>query len=116
MTQVNLKNLTNALLTNANAAVYTPVAAGVSAKINSASCYNSDSADHTVDIYIVASGGAGAAAAGNQIYAAKPVLAGQSIDLDLLRGKNVIGAGSLVAKADASNKVTLTVSGIETSP
>ena len=112
---INLKNLTNAQLTNANVAVYTPVNSAVSAKINSASVYNSDSADRTVDIYIVPSGGAGAAAAGNQIYAAKLVPMGQSVSLDLLVGKNIIGAGSLVAKASVTLVVTLSVSGIEVS-
>lgn len=112
---VSLKNLTIAALTNANVAVYTPAATGISAKINSASAYNSDSSDRTVDIYIVASGGAGAAAVGNQIYAGKLIPAGQSVDLDLLRGKNIIGAGSLVAKASTTAVVSLAVSGLETS-
>lgn len=112
---INLKNLTIAQLTNANVAVYTPINSAVSAKINSASAYNTDASDHTIDVYIVPSGGAGAAAAGNQIYAAKVIPTGQSVSLDLLVGKNIIGAGSLVAKSSAASEVTLAVSGIEVS-
>ncbi len=112
---VSLKNLTNAQLTNANVAVYTPAATTVSARITAASAYNSDTSDHTVDVYIVASGGAGAAAASNQIYNDKLIPAGQSVSLDLLRGANVIGAGSLVAKADTGALVTLSVFGVELS-
>jgi ATP-dependent protease ClpP protease subunit len=112
---LNLKNLTIAQLTNANVAVYTPINASVSAKITSASAYNADASDHTIDVYIVASGGAGSAAAGTQIYALKLVPAGQSVSLDLLVAKNIIGAGSLVAKASVTSQVTLAVSGVETS-
>lgn len=113
---VQLKNLTIAVLTNANVAVYTPVNAGVSAKINAASAYNADSVDRTVDIYIVASGGAGSAGATNAQYTAKIIPAGQSVSLDLLIGKNVMGAngpGSLVAKASVASQITLSVAGIE---
>ena len=112
---ISLKNLFIGQLTNANVAIYTPTVVGVSAKINSASVYNNDASDHNLDIYIVSSGGAGAAAASNQIYESKNVPAGQSISLDLLIDKNVIGAGSLVAKADANSVLTLAVSGVETS-
>jgi hypothetical protein len=113
---IGLKNLYIGLLTNANVAVYTPPGTGgVSAKINSASAYNDDTNDLTVDIYIVATGGAGAAAASNQIYNDKVIPAKSSIDLDLLRGKNIIGTGSLVAKASSTNLVTIAVSGLEVS-
>jgi hypothetical protein len=112
---VNLKNLYIGLVTNTNVAVYTPLATGISAKITSASIYNDDVSDITFDAYIVASGGAGAAAVSNQIYNDKNVPAGQSMSLDLLLGKNVIGAGSLVVKASTTNKLTLAVSGLETS-
>lgn len=113
---VGLKNLYVGLVTNANVAVYTPPGTGgVSAKINSASVYNDDTSDRTIDVYIVASGGAGSAAVSNQIYNDKAVPAKTSIDLDLLRGKNVIGTGSLVVKADVTNVLTLAVSGLELS-
>lgn len=112
---ISLKNLTVAQLTNADVAVYTPAAVGISAKINSASVYNDDVVDRTVDIFIVASGGSGAAGAGTTIYNDKLVPAKTSIDLDLLRGKNIIGAGSLVAKASVAAMLTLSVSGVETS-
>lgn len=108
-----LKNLTGALLTNANVAVYTPAATGISASIKSASAYNSDTSDRTIDVYIVASGGAGAAAVGNQIYAALLIPAGKTVPLDNLVNKNIIGAGSLVAKASVTSVVALFVSGIE---
>lgn len=112
---ISLKNLFIGQLTNANVAVYTPAAAGISAKINSVSVYNSDASDHTLDAYIVASGGAGAAATSNQIYNDKLVPAGTSISLDLLVDKNIVGAGSLVMKADASAVLTVVASGVETS-
>lgn len=113
---IGLKNLFVGLLTDSNVALYTPPGTGgVSAKINSASAYNDHTSDLTVDIYIVASGGAGGAAVSNQIYNDKVIPAKQSIDLDLLRGKNVIGTGSLVAKASTTNLVTLAVSGLEVS-
>lgn len=115
---LNLKNLTIGQLTNSNVAVYTPLNAGVSAKILSASVYNNDASDHTIDVYIVATGGAGSAAASNAQYLAKTVPAGQSVGLDLLVGKNIIGAGgpgSLVAKASVASQLTLSVSGVETS-
>lgn len=108
-----LKNLYIGLVTNANVAVYTPLAAGISAKISSASAYNDDTADITLDIYIVPSGGAGAAAASNFIYSALVIPSKKTVMLDMLNGKNVIGAGSLVAKASTTNKITLAVSGVE---
>src|SRR5258707_1257728 len=74
MPSVFLKNLYIGLVTNANVAVYTPLAAGISAKIVSASAYNDDTADITLDACIVPSGGAGAAAASNFIYLALVVL------------------------------------------
>lgn len=113
---VQLKNLTIAVLTNANVAVYTPVNSGVSAKINAASAYNADSVDRTIDVYIVASGGSGSAAAANAQYTAKVIPAGQSVSLDLLIGKNIMGAGgpgSMVAKASVASMITLSVTGIE---
>ena len=113
---IALKNLYIGLLTNADVAVYTPGGTGgVSAKINSASAYNDHTSDLTVDIFIVPSGGAAAAAAANQIYNDKVIPSKQSVDLDLLRGKNIIGTGSLVAKASTTNLVTLAVSGLEVS-
>lgn len=112
---VSLKNLFIGQLTNANVAIYTPLAAGISAKINSISVYNDDASDHTLDAYIVESGGSGAAAATNQIYSAKLVPAGTSISLDLLVDKNVVGEGSLVMKADANSVLTVVCSGVETS-
>lgn len=108
-----LKNFTAALLTDANVAVYTPAATGISGMIRSASAYNSDSSDRTIDIYIVASGGAGAAAVGNQILNDLLIPAGKTVQLDSLVGKNIIGAGSLVAKASVTNVVALFVSGYE---
>lgn len=108
-----LKNFTVALLTNANVAVYTPAATGISGMIRSASAYNSDTSDRTIDIYIVASGGAGSAAAGNTIYSALLIPAGKTVQLDALVGKNIIGAGSLVAKASVTNVVSLAVTGYE---
>jgi hypothetical protein len=108
-----LKNFTAALLTNANVAVYTPAATGISGNIRSASAYNSDTSDRTIDVYIVASGGAGAAAAGNQVYAALLIPAGKTVQLDALVNKNIIGAGSLVAKASVTTVVSLFVSGYE---
>lgn len=113
---IGLKNLYIGLVTDANVAVYTPPGTGgVSAKINSASVYNDDTSDVTIDVYIVASGGAGAAAVSNQLYNDKNVPTKTSIDLDLLRGKNIIGTGSLVVKASVTNKLTLAVSGLEVS-
>lgn len=115
MANIDLKNLFIGLVTDSNVAVYTPAAVGINAKILSASVYNDDAADITLDVYIVASGGAGAAAVSNQIYNNKNVPAGTSISLDLLLSKNIIGAGSLVVKASVTNKLTLAVSGLETS-
>lgn len=111
---INLKNLFIGLLTDANVAVYTPLSTAVNAKINSASAYNAHSSDLTIDVFIVPSGGAGSAAASNTIYENKLVPANSSISLDLLIGKNIIGAGSLVAKASTTNLITLAVSGVET--
>lgn len=108
-----LKNLTAALLTNANVAVYTPAAAGISAMIRSAHAKNSDSSDRTISIWIVASGGAGAVANGTVIYTDLLIPAGKTVQLDALIGKNVIGAGSLVAVASVTNVVNLFVSGYE---
>lgn len=112
---INLKNLYVGLLTDSNVAVYTPAAAGISAKINSISVYNADSSDRTLDAYIVASGGAGSAAASNQVLNDKLVPAGATISLDALVDKNIIGAGSLVMKASVTNVLTVTCSGVETS-
>lgn len=108
-----LKNLTAALLTNANVAVYTPAATGISAMIRSASAYNSDSSDRTITIWIVASGGAGAVAAGTSVYTNLLIPAGKTVQLDALIGKNIIGAGSLVGVASVTNVVSLFVSGYE---
>lgn len=112
---IDLKNLFIGLLTNANAALYTPAATGINAKINSALAYNADTAAITIDVYVVASGGSGAAAAANQLLASKLIPAGATVNLSELRGVNIIGPGSLVAKASTTNKITLTVSGVETS-
>lgn len=101
-------------LTTGAVAYYTAQnVAGVKSLIKKATVCNTTASAATVTVYLVPSGGSPAAA--NTIVSARPVAAGQTLELYEVENQVLEAGDTLQALASAGTAITLAVSGVELS-